>query len=901
MSIDSGLKLTYRPNYPVPGINQSSQPFRDNFQIIQKAIENLQSATHAFDSAITLSAAVDPLTAEVKYSLGFPDDVLRIPSGSPTNPSAGMLRYTNNKLSYYNGVGWASIMTTGEFGGQLEISRDPLSDLEIVSKGYLDRRLAGFTPNTTSLTAESIDNALQEGVFLSYDRENRRLTTTVQDFNIVLTGAVTGVGRVTKLNDVTISTTLGANSGITVQDESVTLGTQGGISTLNFVGNGVTVARTGRVAIVTIPNSLSRDDVRDTVGTFIQGSFRDPNLEVPTDTGITVNFDRANNTMYLGVKDFTINLTGAVTGQTLISKLGNATIHTSTDLIKGLTISRFGVPTGLVQSVKGINFVGAGFTVDQSGEVATISLADGLTLENVRDEMGRVISGTFFDPNQNTSSETGIIVNYDAVNGQLQLAPREFNVTLAGAVSGTAKVTRLQDITINTTAPNLLTGLSLRSNSNLVGPDSSVKTLNFTGAGVNVSQSGGTATINIPIPLSTSDVRYVIGNTLSGTAHGDGQTKTQSGITVNFDPDNNLVELGVREFSINLSGAVTGSAVVTKLQDVTINTSSRAIEGIAMLQDGIPISRGDTVKSVDIRGGTVSVADERATITIVPEVNADTVRSTVIDLSQGSQNGLAITYDSANRKLRYALNPISITLTGAITGQGTINFSGTANDGKVVILTTGTGGGGGGGLQVADEYGTVGESVQSINFVGGGVTSSVSVDGQVATVYIPNSPAGERFLLLDKGSDNVPNARRLRAGAGIVLVDGGPGEDLVISADSDSVLARSQILLDGIFVGARSTINIKRSRHIMPRISDDPQTDQIVLEFFTYADGWYRRPKTDFGTLADRYGNMLDNGSIHTGMIDIQADLGLLFEEIEPVSSGFDFGEPMNSQYIALL
>ena len=80
MSIDTGLGITYRENYPVPGINQSSQQFRDNFKVTRYALENIHAARTSSSSILDLSFTVNETNGQVQFNLGYVD-----PNALPQN------------------------------------------------------------------------------------------------------------------------------------------------------------------------------------------------------------------------------------------------------------------------------------------------------------------------------------------------------------------------------------------------------------------------------------------------------------------------------------------------------------------------------------------------------------------------------------------------------------------------------------------------------------------------------------------------------------------------------------------------------------------------------------------------------------------------------------------------
>lgn len=752
MAIDTGQSLTFNANFPVPGVNQSSQPFRDNYQIIKRAIENLQSATAANASVLDLTSTLDPSTGAVKLNAAFKNNAFIVPSGAPVgSPSAGMIRMNNAQFEYYDGFNWVGVLSSGQsFTGQINLSRDPITNSEAVSLGYLNNRLALYAPANNALPASAMTGGIQQGVYLSYDPVRQKVDATVPNFYINLVGPVRGSGFVNKLSDVTIQTSTDFISGITVQDEGVSQGAVGSATYLNFIGNGISVTQSGQVAVVSVPEGLSNQDVRNEVGNFISGTTYDPLTQQPTETGVTVYYDSTNNSLQLGV--------------------------------------------------------------------------------------------------------------------------REFNITLTGAVTGTARVKRLQDVTIST-ATDLIRGLSIFSTGQPLGPNQSVQSLNFSGDGLTVTQSGSVATINVPVLLTQEDVRNTIGTTVYGVQRDPSTNiKTETGITTNYDAANNVLELGVRDFAINLAGAVTGTATVSRLRDITINTSSNYIEGITLQSNGILLAPSRTIRSIDLQGVgfTTTVSGDTAVLNFQPAIDANQVRTILGDMMEGSQGGMDVVYDVPNQKLRLQIKPFVINLSGAVQGTGTVVFDNTST-GVVNILTTTSSIAS--GLEVKDEYGTQGSAVRSINFVGGGVTSSVSVDGEVATVYIPNSPGNEEFVLLSSGSQNAPNSRRLVAGSGIVLNDGGAGGDLTISSDG-SALANIQYQDDNGLVAERPAVQIASTAEIISEVVDDPANNRVIVQIYSLADGWYRASNIDCGYIDDKYGNSLDMGNITGGIIEIQADLG---------------------------
>lgn len=103
MAIDDGQTLKYNSAYPIPGIKQSSQQFRDNFAIIQNAVENIHALGADPDTGVLdLNLTVSPTSGKVYASIAYFDP-------SVANPPRGALSYQNNALYFWNGTGWAPV------------------------------------------------------------------------------------------------------------------------------------------------------------------------------------------------------------------------------------------------------------------------------------------------------------------------------------------------------------------------------------------------------------------------------------------------------------------------------------------------------------------------------------------------------------------------------------------------------------------------------------------------------------------------------------------------------------------------------------------------------------------------------------------------------------------------
>lgn len=105
--IDTGFNLSYNLNAIIPGVRQSSRAIRDNFSIIKRAIENLQSVQPSDASIFDVSSAVGDDGA-IALDIGFRNNSFVLPVGDPTiDPVAGMVRYHGGSVQFHDGSGWA--------------------------------------------------------------------------------------------------------------------------------------------------------------------------------------------------------------------------------------------------------------------------------------------------------------------------------------------------------------------------------------------------------------------------------------------------------------------------------------------------------------------------------------------------------------------------------------------------------------------------------------------------------------------------------------------------------------------------------------------------------------------------------------------------------------------------
>ena len=731
--------------------------------------------------------------------------------------------------------------------------------------------------NTISGTERNVDlsTITETGIIVTYDRDNNTLSVAPRNFTITLAGAVSGSATISRLGDVTLTTNNVNNyiSGLDVYSDVNKVNIEK-ITNLKFNLNDFIVQASQNQATLSLKNILSPSDVKDIIGNTILGTENSADLSSLTETGIIVSYNTDNQSLSIAPRNFTITLEGAVTGSATIRKLRDVvlTTYNTNNYIAGLDLFE-GSNKSNISKITELEFDQVNFDVNATNQRTVVTLKNQLSTTDIRNIIGQTVTGTEMSADLSTLTETGIIVNYSKANGTLSIAPRNFTINLTGAVTGTATISKLRDATINViNSNNYISGLDIYD-----GVDKKnitpIKSVVFDPAQFTITTDGTSANVQFNNPIDSQAVRDIIGTTVLGESRDPITGRvSETGIIVTYDSDNNTLSVAPQDFSITLIGDVTGTTTISKLRSGTIQTTTTAIKGLGISRNNVAFDSG--VKNLNFSSNFILTRDA-STNTLAVDIsnllNTNQVLSIVGDALTGSQNGIAVGYNSNERQFSYNLANLEVNLQGAISGAATLEYSGTGTQTLNIVTEIGEIGS---GLDVKDEGQTKGTSVSAINFVGGGVTTAVSMDGSVATVSIPNSPAAEKFLLIDNGSANVPNARRLVAGTGIVLSDSGAGDDFVISASGGEVLGKVQITYDGEIVDEVPTVNFIDSQQLFFEVTSDGSTNKVNVTAYSLLNGWYRKTQINNGTLTDKYGNSLDMGPIIGGIIENQINLG---------------------------
>jgi hypothetical protein len=222
----------------------------------------------------------------------------------------------------------------------------------------------------------------------------------------------------------------------------------------------------------------------------------------------------------------------------------------------------------------------------------------------------------------------------------------------------------------------------------------------------------------MPMSGSTEVIQDVIGSSIVG---GVGLTSTYGDPagTTTIDLDNTAVTAGnygsqtkIPTFTVDAQGRLTAAGEVDVATILTVNGDT-GTTGISLLTEGLQVSGGEGI-DVAVTENTVTVSAEDATssnkgvasfdstdFTVTSgavTLNAERVQDIVGGMvSSNTESGISVTYDDTNGKLDFDTNDFSITLTGDVTGTGTVtnlgnvSFAATIQPNSVELGTDTTG------------------------------------------------------------------------------------------------------------------------------------------------------------------------------------------------------------------
>jgi hypothetical protein len=398
---------------------------------------------------------------------------------------------------------------------------------------------------------------------------------------------------------------------------------------LNFTGTGVTVTDVGGVATIDIPSGGAVDVLSNVATSTIVG-------RVTAGSGDSEELTPAQVRTLLNVEDgATADQTAAEIVTAIDNELGSSVWQTGG---ASLPFQDDGSP--IIAAPSAVNFTGAGVTVTDVGGVATIDIPSGGTVDvvsNVATDtiLGRTTAGSG-DSEELTPAQVRTLLNVedgataDQTGAEIVSA---IDTELGGSTwqSGGGSVPVEDDGSQIVAAPTAL---------------------NFTGAGITVTDVGGVATIDVPgggggtVDVVSNVAQDVLLGRIS-TGSGDSEELTPIQVRGLLDvpeiPGEDPQNWDIASFG----GVVQADLRATKANVVTANADRLITEVTAFL--GNPGGSLDVVCTIAVLSGTgfpqsvTQILGTSNTVTVSAAGNYDFIFDVPVEVNTGQVIGLMLT------------------------------------------------------------------------------------------------------------------------------------------------------------------------------------------------------------------------------------------------------------------
>jgi len=515
----------------------------------------------------------------------------------------------------------------------------PSNSSDAATKNYVDTEIS----NLVASSPAALDTLNELAAALG-DDPNFATTVSTQigtklnanhDMTLTLSGDVSGSTTFTDMGNATLSVTIADDShnhtianvdGLqTALDGKLASGANAvsasTLATARSIALGGDVSGSANFdgsANITITATIADDSHNHVVGNIdgIEEYIQDvagAMVSTNTESGIAVTYNDTTGKLDFDVNDPTITLTGAVTGSATMTNLGNVSIATTATADPTLTITGDASGSATFTNLGNASLT---LTIADDSHNHTIANVDGLSTALSSAESGAVATANAYTDGR----ETAITTAYQTYADQAEVDAKSYADTqIANLVdSSPAALDTLNELAAALgDDPNFATTVSTQIGTKLDASHDMTLTLSGDASGSATFTNMGNATLSVVVADDSHN--HVVGN-IDGIAEyiqdisgAMWATNSEAGVSVTYQDIDGTLDINVNDPTITLTGAVTGSATMTNLGNVSIATTATADPTLTINGDA---SGSATFTNLGNATLTLTIADDSHNHTI---------------------------------------------------------------------------------------------------------------------------------------------------------------------------------------------------------------------------------------------------------------------------------------------